>query len=321
MSELPDAFETFFNRIELDALAEDRIASAWQRLREVLVAAYEVPAGDVFVQGSTANETAIQPCSEDGEVDLDIVAHGVTATATPAEAIRYLRVILSADADLKARLEPDEEDRPCVRLRYARHQTGYGFHIDITPARTGQQNGPLDVPMRGREGWKPTAPREYTRWCRDQGEAFRRTVRMLKRWRDHQDAAIKSITLQVLIGTQMPAGSDAMRLVGALEGIRDALATSPTTSPVVANPVLPSENLARRWSDADYRRFRVAVGEAAGLARRALDIHDQQESHKMWRALLGEDFPDRAGGGHVVPPPPPSQPSRRPNPDRGRTYG
>jgi hypothetical protein len=321
MSDIPAAFQTFFERIELDAFAEDRIASAWERLRPYLAAAYGIPASAVFVQGSTANGTAIRPEDEDDEIDLDIIVNGVGAHTAAAQAIRDMRQVLSRDGDLKQRLEDDAPGRPCVRLRYAPDRAGKGFHIDITPARTGQSDGPLDVPMRGREDWKATAPAEYTQWCYDQGEPFRRTVRMLKRWRDHNDAEIKSIVLQVLIARHMPqAGGDAERLTGALEGIRDFLATSPDTAPVIENPVLPSENLAGRWDDDDYRRFRITVGEAARQARTALASGDQATSHTLWKALLGDDFPGAGRGPGRVPPVAPP-PVSRPNPDRGRQYG
>lgn len=321
MSNIPTAFRTFFERIELDAFAEDRIASAWQRLQPYLAAAYGIRSDKVFVQGSTANGTAIRPEDEDDEIDLDIIVHGVGPHTTAADAIGGMREVLSRDADLKQRLEHDVPGRPCVRLDYARDRAGKGFHIDITPARNGQSDGPLDVPMRGREDWKASAPAEYTRWCFDQGESFRRTVRMLKRWRDHHDARIKSIVLQVLIARHVPqAGGDADRLTAALEGIRDFLATSPNTAPLIENPVLRTENLAGRWDDDDYRRFRVTVGEAARQARTALRSTDDGTSHMLWKALLGDDFPAPPRGSSRVPPVAPP-PVRRPSPDRGRQYG
>lgn len=321
--DLPDAFQTFFERIELRALAEQRIESAWQRLHAHLTAAYRIDADRVFIQGSTANGTAVRPKDHKGEIDLDIIIHGAGPGEDPGDALGHLRAVLRRDRDLEARLEPDEPGRPCVRLRYARdNQEGYGFHIDIAPARTGQSDGPLDVPMRGRAGWKPTAPREYTAWCLAQGEPFRRTVRMLKRWRDHVDAPIKSIILQVLISHAISSRcSDAERLTMALEGIRDLLARSPGTAPRVENPVLSSENLAARWRDDDYRAFRLAVGEGAATAHRALQSSDEATSHTLWKRLLGDDFPSAPGGGPDSVPPPPPIPSRRPNPDRGRQYG
>ncbi len=118
----------------------------------------------------------------------------------------------------------------------------------------------------------------------------------------------------------MPAsGSDAERLAGALEGIRDFLSTSPNTAPRIENPVLPTEDLAGRWKDDDYRRFRVSVGEAARQARAALASTDDATAHTLWKALLGDDFPGHSRPSKVPPIAPP--PSSRPNPDRGRQYG
>jgi hypothetical protein len=52
---------------------------------------------------------------------------------------------------------------------------------------------------------------EYTEWCRGQGEVFARTIKILKRWRDEQQAvhaAIKSVVLQVLVAEVMPDETD-----------------------------------------------------------------------------------------------------------------
>jgi hypothetical protein len=320
MSNVPTAFAKFFDKIELNALAVERIESAWNRLRDHLVAAYGVDADRVFVQGSTANGTAVKPAKADGEIDLDIVVHAVDAYTSAEQAIADLREILGRDADLEARLEKDQPGRPCVRLRYQPDpDDGFGFHIDITPARTGQADAPLDVPMRGREDWKPTDPAGYTKWCFSEGEHFRHTVRMLKRWRDENDAEIKSIVLQVLVAHHLPDDDDdAARLTGALVGIRDHLAEHKTSAPEVLNPVLPSEDLAARWDDADYRAFRRTVGESARQAVNALQAADIATTHTLWRALLGEDFPKPPQGSS---PPPPVAPTPRADADQGRTYG
>jgi hypothetical protein len=210
-----------------------------------------------------------------------------------------------------------------VRLEYAKESEGFGFHVDVVPARLGQEDAPLDVPMRGYEDWRGTAPLEYTQWCLDQGEPFRRTVRELKRWCDVHDSSIKSIALQVLIGYCMPenAETDARRIVLTLENIMARLNAHPDTPPMIENPVLVAENLASRWERVDYQRFLRELGEAITLAKQALRSDDEEESHELWQELLGSDFPDALDGskGLTVPPPPP--PQRKPKPERGRRYG
>ena len=323
--ELQGAFNSFYDKIELRALSEERIGRAWARLHDYLTTAYGLPAERVFIQGSYANETAIRPADSDGEYDLDIIAVCVDSSTSAADAIVELRRVLEQDSDLADRLEPDEPGRPCVRLRYAPEPEGFGFHVDIAPARLGQSDAPLDVPMRGREDWSATAPLQYTRWCLDQGEPFRRTVRELKRWRDVHDAAVKSIVLQVLIGYCLPAtaDSDAERVVLALENIKGRFSGHTTTPPRIENPVLPSEDLASRWESAQYQRFLKELDEAIKLARRAWKTDDEKESHDLWGKLFGKDFPGapaRPPGGTVVPPPATRRPPK-PKPDKGRHWG
>lgn len=316
---LDAAFATFYDRIELRALSEQRIGSAWARLHAYLTEAYDLPDREVFLQGSYANDTAIRPCDEDGEYDIDIVAVCVRNGTSAADAIADLREKLEADKDLAARLTPDEPGRPCVRLQYAKEPDGRGFHIDIVPAERltplpapGQafryplEQAPLQVPMRKREQWRGTAPSEYTQYCFDRGEWVRRTVRELKRWRDEHDAEIKSIVLQVLIAEHHAGDglSDADAICTTLRNIRDAIGGQPSPPPI-ANPVLPSENLTDRWETSDYLAFLATLDEGVRLAEQGRYATSERESHEAWRELLGDDFPPYTDRGAQVPPPPP----------------
>jgi predicted nucleotidyltransferase len=315
---LEAAFNTFYDKIELPALSEQRICSAWARLHELLTSAYGLPDTEVFLQGSYANDTAVRPCDEDGELDIDLVAVCVPAGTSAAEAISDLREKLAADKDLSERLVEDEPGRPCVRLEYAKAPDGSGFHVDVVPAErlttlpVGDRfpwpvsDPPLQVPMRKREQWRGTAPSEYTQYCQDKGEAVRRTVRELKRWRDVHDVDIKSIVLQVLIA-EHHAGvgiSDADAICRTLTNIRDFLGGA-ISAPAIGNPVLPYENLADRWEDSDFRQFLTKLDEAIALAEQARYATTERESHESWRELLGDDFPPYTDRSATVPPPPP----------------
>jgi hypothetical protein len=332
--DLDAAFNDFYAAIELRPLSEQRIGSAWQRLHSFLTGAYGVPDSHVFIQGSYANDTAIRPCDKDGEYDVDIVVVGIAPGISAADAISDLRLKLEGDGDLTKRLEADKNGRPCVRLRYADDPEGFGFHIDVVPARPltpyppqqilwPARQAPMEVPMRGREQWRDTAPLEYTKWCQDAGEALRRTVRELKRWRDVHDAQIKSIVLQVLIGAHHPGPgfSDAATLEHTLAAIQSSLGGQ-TSAPQIFNPSLPSEDLADRWPDRDFVQFLGQLDEAVALTQRARASQDEQESHQLWQKLLGGDFPDAPARRHgLVVPPAPTQRQPKPKPDKGRQYG
>jgi len=275
MSRLNNAFAQFHDSIQLSTLSEERINSAWGRLHDFLLEKYGGVPQDVFIQGSYANDTAVKPADSNGEYDLDIVCvYGEPDTA--AVAIERLTSVLSEDADLRARLDPNESGRPCVRLRYADDRDGFGFHVDIVPARGVDPQDVVDVPMRGREGWRQSAPFRYTRWCQQQSPIFLRVVRFLKRWRGvHGDGSIASIVLQVLTAEYLDvaATSDAEALASTLAKMQIGLAPSPSTPPVILNPALPSENLAERWNGEDYQTFRRELDEAVeALDQRIADV-------------------------------------------------
>jgi hypothetical protein len=329
--QLPDAFDKFMEAISLGAKPRQRIESATNGLINYLTREYGLGPGEVFAQGSVPNHTAVEPADKkEGEYDADLVAVCANDDASPDEALEDLEATLAANGTYAELLKKEgSRKKPCVRLRYADDEVG-GFHVDVVSSRaskSGDPQAPLEVPRRG-DGWHDTAPSEYTDWCEEQGQRFARTVMMLKRWRAvHQTArnSISSIVLQVLaanaVGSQ---ASDADALVSTLEGIQATLAESPETPPVIPNPVLDAEDLAARWDASSYRDFRKELDEAIDLARRALRSGDEQESHSLWRGLLGDDFPAGPSERAERTPPPAPAPGyeRTPQaPPRRERYG
>jgi len=84
---------------------------------------------------------------------------------------------------------------------------------------------------------------------------------------------------------------DAENVVTVLAGIQERLAPYPTAPPVIANPVLLSENLADRWKEDDYQGFLRELDKGATLAQEALMSSDLEQSHEKWQELFGEAFP------------------------------
>jgi hypothetical protein len=328
---LTAAFDQFHGNIALSPLSEERINSAWGRLHGHLTSSYGLADQFVFIQGSYANDTAVKPADSEGEYDLDLVCVCVEAETGAEAAIEELTAVLSRNGDLESRIEPNESGRPCVRLRYADDPEGFGFHVDIVPARGTNPAAVIEVPIRGFEDWRESAPYAYTKWCQERHQLFSRLVRFLKRWRDeHGDGSIASITLQVLIATSLTgrAASDAEATAATLAAMRDRLAASPDSPPQIPNPVLSTENLGDRWKEEDYREFCRELEEAVRLADAALGAADPQGSHDAWRALFGEDFPatpeDVEGGGGEgppAPPPPPDRPDPRQQAPADERYG
>lgn len=328
---LPEAFDTLHERVSLGVKPTQKIESASTGLIKHLTAVYVLSATRVFLQGSYPNDTAIEPeDSDEGEYDADLVCIGARPGMSPDQALDDLEATLAQNATYAELIQKEgSRKKPCVRLRYADDEVG-GFHVDVVPARDSSSpdaQAPLEVPRRG-EDWHDTAPSEYTQWCRDQGPRFARTVKMLKRWREHHQPArlsIKSIVLQVLAANNLGTPrSDGEALVATLEAIKRVLAES-SAPPRVENPVLSAENLAARWEREPYQDFRRELAEAVSLARRALDSGDVEESHKLWRELLGNDFPpapwDPGKRARVLPATPAPGFQRTQAPPRRERYG
>lgn len=290
MSDLQPQFDKFIERVSLGEGPKARINSAFDALHTYLCEVYGVDADQVFVQGSVANGTAVEP-TDGGEYDLDIVVVVPDADALSAnQALDDLEAHLNNNGRYKGKLTPK---KPCVRIQYADDEIG-SFHVDVVPARL-HPNGtaPLQAPRRD-DGWHDTAPQEFTAWCHQQGDGFLRTVKALKRWRDEEQEvrhAIKSIVLQVLASQFMsPTTSDADRLATVLDELDLHLGMQHAV-PEVPNPVLPSENLAAKWTQASFNNFKTEVAEAAQKVRQARDADNDADASASWAEVLGDDFP------------------------------
>lgn len=290
MIDLSAEFDEFLEEISIDEPQSSRMERAAAAIIEFLGARYDLPQGNFFLQGSYPNGTAVEP-TEDGEYDVDLVAVCVDGSATADSALDTLTEHFESDGRYASRIV---RKNPCVRLEHAEDNVGK-FHIDVVPVRpTGNVSPPLKAPRR-KEGWHETAPAEYTQWCLSQGDPFARTVKVMKRWRDVQQdvrSSVKSIVLQVLVAQHLPAYAfaDADRVSSTFRSLYVTL--SPLTEPpVILNPVLPSEDLARAWSEQAFRNFVNELQEAVEFVDKAEAATDKVESTEVWRELLGDDFP------------------------------
>ncbi|MGC1238071.1 MAG: nucleotidyltransferase [Acidimicrobiales bacterium] len=286
--DLSEYFGIFLGNISLGEPQVGRMNSAADTVSEFLIAKYRVSTANVFLQGSYANHTAIEPVNG-GEYDIDIVAVCVGPNVSSDSALDQLEATFRSDGRFRDRVK---RKKPCVRLEYANDDVG-SFHVDVVPTRMFSENGLLEAPRRG-EGWKPTAPSEYTNWCEQRGPLFMRTVMAMKRWRDEQQSvrtAVKSIVLQVLVSQCMTGISDdASRMTQVFRSLYEGLRIL-DRPPSVPNPVLPSENLAEKWTNEHFDDFVRELGEAVEYVSVAESATDYVEAADLWRELLGDDFP------------------------------
>lgn len=288
-------FEKFHTSICLTQTQVGRIESARSALETYLINNMDLSPEDIVLQGSYANATAVKPVAG-GEYDVDLIVRSASNEDTADDALEALAAVLLQNGNYKGKIK---EKTPCVRIEYADDYIG-GFHVDVVPVRqSADAVAPLDAPRRG-EGWHPTAPDEYTAWCANQSDDFRRTVRMLKRWRDEQQDVrhgIKSIVLQVLVAEHLvDADNDAERLSNTFAALHTYLNTF-VEPPVVCNPSLPDENLTARWDQDSFDDFKKALGVAAEVSQAAISADDKTEACESWRTLLGDAFPEYVAKG------------------------
>jgi hypothetical protein len=121
----------------------------------------------------------------------------------------------------------------------------------------------------------------------------------MKRWRDEQQLvrlAVKSIVLQVLVAECMPSGvDDAARMAQTFRALYQKLRVL-DEPPVVPNPALLSENLAKHWTQTSFHNFVKELAEAVEFAEAAQASNDEVEAADLWRELLGDDFPIPSAG-------------------------
>lgn len=320
---LSDAFDKFYDKIALPTRPEERISSAWDRLKDHIVRYAEIPADDVFLQGSYPNNTAVRPAASDGGYDVDSCAVMVDGVEDPGDAFTKLEEVLSESNDYAERM--DTSKPRCVRLNYKDDDYG-SFHVDIVAAKP-HASGHLEIPIRN-TGWRETNPQGFQEWCLQQPEQFARTVRMLKRWRDETEddrrRGIKSIVLQVLVAEALPTEEtdDATALATTLANIHERLSPH-DTPPELCNPSLPDEDLTETWPDEDFQLFKSHLADATEIARQALAAGDSKDAHDLWRDLLGNTFPPYPNGGSPAGPPPPApgHTSSRGRAPRDERYG
>lgn len=286
---LTDEFNDFFDAIQLNKTQRKRIESAISALSTFLKDKYELDDTQVFLQGSFSTDSAVRPPSslkEAGEYDVDIVALCAQEDDSATDVLNELEKILKDNGTYKDKVETENRKIPCVRLRYADEDTAR-FHVDIVPAR--EQGDIIEIPRRD-EGWEESNPQEYTTWVTEQGERYRKTVMMLKRWRDENQLPIKSIVLQVLVAECLSqASEDAINLAETLQALNSSLEHL-EKPPEVFNPVLPNQIITDSWQKSDFKAFKDKLDEAVDIVSSALAEDDHDEAATLWQELLGDDF-------------------------------
>jgi len=144
-----------------------------------------------FIQGSLATNTAIVPISADFDVDRALVIAADTAPSNPVDPKKTALAVLENRGFKNAKIK-----KPCVTADYAAENV----HIDFPIYKISGDQHYLAVGKKNSDeehrAWSAADPRGFIDWINDSSvhsdpakpklDQFRRLVRFLKRWRDHQ---------------------------------------------------------------------------------------------------------------------------------------
>jgi len=320
---LNEHFDRFHSRISLNPDRKARIDSAYSNLDSFVSGDGEISKilYELFKQGSYVIGTAVSPGKSNQEFDVDVVlALNVLGRPEeergPQQVIEWLAERLREGGSYSGKVRKKER---CVRIKYAGE-----FHLDVVPAHcNGDTTQALQVPDKenGVWRWSWSHPKGYGEWCgrmqNASNEKFARVVKMVKWWRNRkfgEDSAPKSIVLTTLLGHHIANGcsSDAEALAVTMESM-NAYLSSCYFVPVIVNPSLVNENVARDWKQEEFELFKRRWQAATEKAREAYDEEDKGRSISLWQELFGDAFPKltaeeakrmeaiaRAGTGYVT---------------------
>ncbi|KRG52936.1 SMODS domain-containing nucleotidyltransferase [Stenotrophomonas maltophilia] len=237
-------------------------------------------------------------------VDLDLVVTALPAEPATRAALESLYRSQAVQLD-----ESLEERSDWVLNKGWDPQRANGGLVSLTEEASTWRDEPLMLPDRPVQKWGPTHPLAQIQWAaaknRNCNGHFINVVRSIKWWRhEHADTLPKypkGYPLEHMIGAVLPdhIQSVAEGVTLALEGIRDTWAAYAAAGvvPFLADHGVPSHNVLQRLGAEDFRAFMAKAGEAADLARRALNETDKDVSGALWRELLGNSFPPPGPGG------------------------
>lgn len=247
----------------------------------------------VYAQGSIRLGTTVKPLAHD-EFDVDLVCEfGILPSSNPATVKKMVGDRLKKHDTYKAMIT---EKNRCWQLNYAKQ-----FHMDILPAvpDTSKRNGCLWVPDKDLAEWKPSNPKGYAEWFKEQMRTIQilmekraevepmpnaplgmktplqRSVQILKRHRDmvFKDDA-ENAPISIIITTlAAKAYKNQEDLFEALISIINGMLYEVDVEggmPTVPNPMNPEENFAEKWLS-DKERL---AGFIKWLRRLHVDLDD-----------------------------------------------
>ncbi len=246
-------------------------------------------------QGSWAHKTIIKPSDKSPSFDADVVVY--LNEVEGWEAKDYVEKLYKLFKGHGTYKDLVHRNTRCVVIDYAGE-----FHIDVVPCIRQEHWFSDDeefVCNRLTNVLEPTAPQDYTDWFINQDKTVTnhrliKVVRLAKYMRDIKgNFSVKSILLTTLLANQVDDWESYPDLPTALKvlfnALNDFLQTN-ETMPIVANPVLDSEDFNRHWDQSKYSNFREKIRFYTEKINAAYDEPKRLDSIKKWRGVFGDDF-------------------------------
>ena len=250
-------------------------------------------------QGSYALGTLIKPVDDNDEYDADIqIVMNPNPHWRPKDYVNEAYRTLRENKNYADKLRLKTR---CVTVDYAGD-----FHLDVVPRVT--INGQHYICNRNDDRFEETDGTGYREWFNEKnritGGNLKRVVRLLKYLRDHKNSyTVKSIMLTTLAGYVIYPEDEGTEAVSTVSDTlvtvltrMDALLQKHPTLPIVKNPVLPSENFNRHWTQNQYANFRNRVNSQARTVGKAKSEESSEKAINIWRELFGEKFAKSSSG-------------------------
>ena len=292
-------FNELINKISLNNTRKERISSSLSHLssflkeneylKDVLI--------DFYTQGSYAINTCIKPSNgNDFDVDSVLELNSIKLPEecqNPTDLINWISAQLKSDSTYESKVKKHNR---CVRIDYEGD-----FHLDIVPSIPyGYDSKIIHVPDRNLESWILSNPKGYVEWCKavkqNSNFSFSRIVKMLKYWRDSsfgKSSRPSSILFTTLIGQNFDQNqsSTAETLIGTMNNIKSYLDLF-DSRPVISNPSLKSEDLARDWADDNFTLFKNLLVSTIENCKSAFQEEDKEKCIDKWQKVF-PDFPSK----------------------------
>lgn len=302
---LKKAFDSFLtDKVNTTPTQVKRIQSAHNSVRSVLENSALKPIIDrTLLQGSYAIKTGVRSARGDKPFDVDVVV-GLRLADENGDLPDGLKTLLAIQAILEdSHLYKGKTTvlDSCVRVDYA--DSGQSFHLDVVPVHVlAGMRDPVQIPR----DWRWTNPFGYVDRFNDQSSErcgyLRRVTRLVKYLRDVQQMnGFNSMVLTTRVAELMPTSCESVddALAKVLRALADwADGVGAFQSPIVCNPSLPTEDLARNWHFADFGAFRTLIKAAADDAEAAIASDSEQDTINLWNGdnLFDGYFPTKLHG-------------------------